>query len=259
MARLLLALLAAMAARCAWPARRLVVHVSSYGRRYEKIRIVLSSFMDQTLSPDLLYYSHACRDAEREARLGCADKSQYINPDRMRLCGRNCSVDGRAPFPFAQIGRLRAIAYVAEDRGPAMRILALRGPAAAGDLREGDLVVVGDDDKIYAPDLLARLSLAAGPRTAVGCRGWDYKGEANLDELAHSTYGYARMRYENRGYLLPRNSTRRVRQRRIRPVVLGYPKNSSKFSTAVKSNSFSTSLEPFVLAPRVLDYWSERP
>ena len=33
----------------------------------------------------------------------------------------------------------------------------------------------------------------------------------------------------------------------IRPLVLGYPKNSSKFSTAVKSNSFSTILGPSVV------------
>ena len=33
----------------------------------------------------------------------------------------------------------------------------------------------------------------------------------------------------------------------------GYPKNSSKISTAVKSNSFPTILGPFVFAPRVLD------
>ena len=40
---------------------------------------------------------------------------------------------------------------------------------------------------------------------------------------------------------------------------LGYPKNSSKFSTAVKSNSFPTVLGPSVLAPRVLDDWREIP
>ena len=40
---------------------------------------------------------------------------------------------------------------------------------------------------------------------------------------------------------------------RIPPLVLGYPKNSSKISTAVKSNSFPTILGPFVFAPRVLD------
>ena len=39
----------------------------------------------------------------------------------------------------------------------------------------------------------------------------------------------------------------------IPPLVLGYPKNSSKISTAVKSNSFPTILGPFVFAPRVLD------
>ena len=43
----------------------------------------------------------------------------------------------------------------------------------------------------------------------------------------------------------------------IRPLVLGYPKNSSKFPTAVKSNSFPTILGPSVLAPRVLDDWRE--
>ena len=35
--------------------------------------------------------------------------------------------------------------------------------------------------------------------------------------------------------------------------VLGYPKNSSKIPTTVKSNSFPTILGPFVFAPRVLD------
>ena len=35
----------------------------------------------------------------------------------------------------------------------------------------------------------------------------------------------------------------------IPPLALGYPKNSSKFSLAVKSNSFPTILGPFVLAP----------
>ena len=39
----------------------------------------------------------------------------------------------------------------------------------------------------------------------------------------------------------------------IPPLVLGYPKNSSKISTAVKSNPFPTILGPFVLTPRVLD------
>jgi hypothetical protein len=39
----------------------------------------------------------------------------------------------------------------------------------------------------------------------------------------------------------------------IPPLVLGYPKNSSKISTAVKSNSFPTILRSFVFAPRVLD------
>ena len=39
----------------------------------------------------------------------------------------------------------------------------------------------------------------------------------------------------------------------IPPLVLGYPKNSSKIPTAVKSNSFPTILGPFVFAPRVLD------
>jgi hypothetical protein len=41
--------------------------------------------------------------------------------------------------------------------------------------------------------------------------------------------------------------------RGIRPLVLGYPKNSSIFSTAVKSNTFPTILGPFVFAPRGLD------
>ena len=45
----------------------------------------------------------------------------------------------------------------------------------------------------------------------------------------------------------------------IPPLVLGYPKNSSKFSTAVKSNSFPTILGPSVLALRVLDDWREIP
>jgi len=51
---------------------------------------------------------------------------------------------------------------------------------------------------------------------------------------------------------------------RLAPLVLacvewfwGYPKNSSKFSTAVKSNSFSTILGPPVLALRGLDDWRE--
>ena len=47
----------------------------------------------------------------------------------------------------------------------------------------------------------------------------------------------------------------------IRLPVLGYrvPSNSSKFSTAVKSNSFPTMLGPSVFAPRVLDDFRERP
>ena len=47
--------------------------------------------------------------------------------------------------------------------------------------------------------------------------------------------------------------------RGIPPLVLGYPKNSSKISTAVKSNSFPTILGPFVLAPQGLDDWREIP
>ncbi|KAH8096163.1 hypothetical protein JL720_3516 [Aureococcus anophagefferens] len=90
-----------------------------------------------------------------------------------------------------------------------MRVLALLGPARAGDLRDGDLVVVADDDKLYAPDVLARLGAFAGPRRVVGCRGWTYpRGHATLDELAHSTYGYAAMRYENRGRRVAGNGTR---------------------------------------------------
>ena len=76
-----------------------------------------------------------------------------------------------------------------------MRVLALKGPAAAGDLRRDDVVVCGDDDKVYPPDLVARLAAAATGRVAAGCRGWDYRrGDPVLDELAHSVYGYARMR-----------------------------------------------------------------
>ena len=47
--------------------------------------------------------------------------------------------------------------------------------------------------------------------------------------------------------------------RGIPPLVLGYPKNSSKCPTAVKSNSFLTILGPFILAPRGLDDWRDIP
>ena len=50
-----------------------------------------------------------------------------------------------------------------------------------------------------------------------------------------------------------------ARLNKIPPLVLGYPKNSSKFSTAVKSNSFLTILGPSVFALRVLDDWRENP
>ena len=189
--------------------RRVVVHVSSYGRRSEKIRVVLSSLLDQSLLPDLCFYSHACRDAAREERLGCAWRPEG-SPSWDRLCGRNCSDDGRGPSPFARPSRVREISYTAADRGPTMRVLALLGPARAGDVARDDLVVLGDDDKLYPTDLVERLAVAAAPRgVAVGCRGWNYpRASPVLDELAHSTYGYARMRYENKGRSLAAGANR---------------------------------------------------
>ena len=44
----------------------------------------------------------------------------------------------------------------------------------------------------------------------------------------------------------------------IRSLVLGYPKNSSKFSTAVKLNSNSTIFGPAVLAPPEVSTTGER-
>ncbi|KAH8081072.1 hypothetical protein JL720_8968 [Aureococcus anophagefferens] len=137
--------LAAAAARA-----RVVVHVSSYGRRAEKVRTTLSSLLDQTHPPDIAYHSHACRDAARSQRLGCGWRSVDSAAWR-RLCGSNCSDDGRG------------------------------GPSAV---------------RPRPPRRLPGLDL---PR-----------GHATLDELAHSTYGYAAMRYENRGRRVAPNGTRRV-------------------------------------------------
>lgn len=209
----LLAVLCSSALVVAAPAASgVVVHVSSYGRRFEKIRVTMSSFLDQTLMPRLAYFSHACRSAERSQRIGC-DWQDFDSPEWRHLCGRNCSDAGRAQFPFASLGRAREIAYTADDRGPTMRVLALRGPAIVGDVSSRDLVVVADDDKVYPPDLLEKLSANAprGTRRAVGCRGWSYRrGDPELDELRHSVYGYATMRYENRGELLGNASSKRV-------------------------------------------------
>jgi len=87
-------------------------------------------------------------------------------------------------------------------------------------------------------------------RAELAVEARDFREERDLVVARGVAWAHRCPRFLARGSGRRRHSARLCE---IPPLVLGYPKNSSKFSTAVKSNSFPTTLGPSVLASRVLD------